>query len=266
MSSITTSRPLPKLLHTGNISAIPFTSYIQPGRPRMIWRYAPADFYLLLYVKSGEISVRTSEKTFCLTHAAALILPSGYPFEIISKESHGTNITFTAFTFPHGLPVFLKDALPFYRPSALFLTDTLDKLAYYERRRSSHPDCADALLFVLLHDVIDYRNAVTDTKYLFDAVTNYIARHGEAKLTPLSVSLSLRYPKSLLASAIREFSGKTFSRLIAEEKARVSARYLRLTAYTETEIAKFLGFSSKESFVKFFRYHQGTSPAKYRKP
>ena len=49
-----------------------------------------------------------------------------------------------------------------------------------------------------------------------------------------------------------------------KEKIELSKRLLQTSELSITAIAKMLGWDEMNLFVKFFKYHEGTTPSQYR--
>lgn len=259
--------PFPTLITTGSILAIPFTTYIQSGHPRTIWQFGKDAANRLLYVRQGELFVRTEHASFHLLRSDCLMLPANCAFDIISKESHSTDVSMTSFHLWAALDADTKAALsvPFLRQGAVFLEEALLKLEYYTRVGKGNLACANALLFLILEDLLHYKNTTPTSSYLFDTVSDYVRRHIRNIQTAETLSSALHYPRSRLADAVKRETGMTVSRFIAEEKLAAIKRYLLTTSYHDEEIATFFYFASTKAFISFFTYHENISPSQYRR-
>ncbi len=259
--------PHPTLITTGSILTIPFTSYIQLGHPRTVFRFGKETVNRLLYVRQGELFVRTQQASFRLLCSDCLLLPANCAFEMTSKESHDTDVSITLFHLHPSLDADAKAALsvPFLRQGAAFLEDALSRLEYYTRVGKSNLAHANALLFLMIEDLLHYKRTTPPSSYLFDTVSDYVRRHITTIQTTDLLSGVLHYPRSRLADAVKCETGMTLSRFIAEEKLAAIKRYLLTTSYHDEEIATFFHFASKRTFIGFFTYHEGISPSQYRR-
>ncbi len=68
-----------------------------------------------------------------------------------------------------------------------------------------------------------------------------------------------------LNRAVKESTGKTTSRVIAERILKEAQLLLKHSPWNVSEIAYALGFSEVTHFNNFFKKHTGTTPLKYRK-
>ena len=67
-----------------------------------------------------------------------------------------------------------------------------------------------------------------------------------------------------LSRILKEFSGKTVNKWIAEALVREAEIYLRNPDYSIQQVSDLLNFSDQSSFGKFFKKHKGVSPQGYR--
>ncbi len=71
--------------------------------------------------------------------------------------------------------------------------------------------------------------------------------------------------KQYLSAVVRKKSGLSISRLIAAFRNEKAMKYILDPALSIKQAAVAMHFPDEASFCKFFRKHNGTTPAAYRK-
>ena len=93
---------------------------------------------------------------------------------------------------------------------------------------------------------------------------NYIYRHLHQKLTVKEIAAALNVTPNYLSSLFVRIQGITLTRYIMKQKIIIAKNLLTYSAYTTTEIAQYLGFSSQSHFGKYFKEYTKFTPREYR--
>ena len=82
--------------------------------------------------------------------------------------------------------------------------------------------------------------------------------------SPSAFATQLAVPVNHLNRALRETTGKTTSKIIAERVTQEARTLLMNTSWNVSEIAWTLGFEESSHFINFFRKNTDTSPGAFR--
>ena len=81
---------------------------------------------------------------------------------------------------------------------------------------------------------------------------------------PIASAIASADDLELVSGVSRSAAGTTFEEVLSSLRHELSARYLRDTELSISEIALALGFSGASSFVRAFRRWTGSSPSEVR--
>ena len=83
-------------------------------------------------------------------------------------------------------------------------------------------------------------------------------------ITAADVGREFGYNPDYLTALFKENFGMGLKEYINAHKLRKAEEYLKGTDCPVKEIAAMLGFASANQFIKYFTYHEGVSPSRYR--
>ena len=99
---------------------------------------------------------------------------------------------------------------------------------------------------------------------LYQSFCRYCDTHLSEMLDAETVSQALGCHKDHLNRVVKRFCGKTFRDYVAFVRLEAAKNLLTQTDMSLAQIARDVGFSTTELFIKFFRYHTKTTPKRYR--
>ena len=106
-----------------------------------------------------------------------------------------------------------------------------------------------------------------DKRYtqIVSALKNRLVQHDAIDRRPSNHAAALNISTSYLNEAVRNVTGTSASRFIANEVLVRAKRHLVYTSASIKEIAGQLGFEDSSYFTRFFTKAEGISPVYYRK-
>lgn len=118
------------------------------------------------------------------------------------------------------------------------------------------------ILYQALHEHVNANPPGKDTLlFLFIQLLN---KHCKAEHTVAFYARELCITPEYLSRILKEFSGKTVNKWIAEALIREAEISLRNPNLTIQQVSDSLNFSDQSSFGKFFKKHKRVSPLSYR--
>ena len=115
-----------------------------------------------------------------------------------------------------------------------------------------------------LHDVIWFDKDCPDQPPQIVRMLQYISDH-LTTVTLQSLAQEFGYCSSRCSSILKSATGKTYSRIIREEKAKQAAKLLLSDSYTIPQIAEKLNYYDTSHFYRAFSSVYGITPKQYRK-
>lgn len=115
-----------------------------------------------------------------------------------------------------------------------------------------------------LHDVLWFGSRDGNHPPQIVKMLQYISDN-LATVTLQSLAQEFGYCSNQCSSILKEATGKTYSRIIQEEKAKQAAQLLLSDAYTIPQIAEMLNYYDTSHFYRAFSSVYGITPKQYRK-
>lgn len=144
--------------------------------------------------------------------------------------------------------------------------ETLFRQLLQFKELDEYPDeTADlAALLLLSETAVLQKSAAVQCPKLLQEITQWIRENICEPITATEVGSHFNYNPDYLTALFKEYFEIGLKEYINLQKIRKAQEYLRTTDCPVKEIAAMLGFSSANKFIKYFTYHEGQSPAKYR--
>ena len=95
-------------------------------------------------------------------------------------------------------------------------------------------------------------------------VLSYIRTHLTEPLDLSGLCAALGVNRTTLALSVRKQTGLAPMQYVRRERLKLAEEALILEQKSVREIALSCGFEDENSFVKFFKYHAGTTPSHFR--
>ena len=128
------------------------------------------------------------------------------------------------------------------------------------------------ILFTLVREIKNYPHAdeINITKRTFanqmaERIMNYIERNVCNNITVNDISEFMHMSSKHIQRLVQREYKCTVKELIVRLRLQMAKEYLKNTQMNVSEISEIMGFSSEQSFCRFFRNAEGQSPNRYRK-
>lgn len=143
------------------------------------------------------------------------------------------------------------------------LGDTKDPAGF-----ASSVDSAREYIRKLLNTILEYRNKLSDQKYIeiIDKAKEYIQNNYQNEDMSLqSVALEVNVSSNHFSAIFRKETGETFIDYLTEVRMEKARTLLVCTAMKTSEIGFQVGYRDPHYFSYIFKKTQGMSPKEYRK-
>ncbi len=208
--------------------------------------------YEIIFVTAGEVHIRESDKRYDLGPGELIVLSPGVE-HVGTKESHGhTSFYWLHFFMSNGAPFFPKTATPHGGERAL------REIMHYARERR---ELAEVLLMRFLLELNETERCGNKLAY---AVDEYIRANAIYRVSAKSTAEHFGFSTDYLSRVYRRQFGIDLKSGIIRHSLDYAESLLINTDYTIKEIAAACGFEDENNFVKFFGYHEGTTPSLFR--
>lgn len=218
--------------------------------------------FKLIYMLHGELNIQEGLSPYHLEPGDLLLLSSALPRFGMTPTEKKVSFYWTEFelTDPDalGLQVSCKVRTENKLISNLFGHLLLMKENYPE-------EAVDfAALLLLSETAAVQRNAAVRSPRILQDITEWIRKKINTPITAAEVGEHFSYNPDYLTSLFKEYFGYGLKEYINDLKLKKAEEYLKTTDCPIKEIAAMLGFASANQFIKYFSYHRGISPARYR--
>lgn len=251
--------------------------------------YRRLDFYKVALI-TGHNRLEYADKVIEVGRQALVfsnpLIP--YKWEPLSDKQAGyfcifTETFFQQFGHLRDYPLFQPGSIPVFELSdeqaAAITAIYLKMLAEINSDYAYKYDVLRTLVFELIHHALKMQPAKTSLYANSNATVRISSLFMELleRQFPIespSQQVALRAPSEFAAQmavhvnhlnrALRDVSGKTTTRLIAERITREAKTLLRHTTWNIGEVAWCLGFEERSHFINFFKKNTRLSPGAYR--
>lgn len=137
-------------------------------------------------------------------------------------------------------------------------------LHYAEQSR--HDGVSTSLLSVLLHELyIQSRPENEGDNALARKIVEWIRINSDRDITAADVASQFGYNEDYISRLLKKHYGNGLKTQINEQKMSLIGKLLLETDMPLSQIADASGFSDYKLFLKFFKYHSGMTPSKFRR-
>jgi len=146
---------------------------------------------------------------------------------------------------------------------APFAQSLLGNINYYSSRGAGHSYLRDSAMALLLDTV--YEAASTDSeRFRIHGIIDYINDNISTSLNIEEISDHFHYSHDYIAKLFKQEFDVTMKQYIIERKLTVAKRLLVTSEMPVEQVGQAIGFPDIALFEKFFKYHVGQTPKKYR--
>ena len=137
------------------------------------------------------------------------------------------------------------------------------ELLHYANTDSYPRECADALSKVLLLEII-HGTKDGDNPKLIAEIKDWVKRNRRAAIKTAEIARHFGYSEDYLNRIFKKSAKTSLKKYVDTTRLEGIKRELLVGSQTLSEIADGYGFPEYKYFIKFFKYHTGISPRKYR--
>lgn len=258
-----------------------FAHHIHWEYPRQVQKDLQHSF-VLVYVKSGELTAKIYNKTFVAPTGSILILFRDFPFELYSTSGEAQEYcsvqVFTDYTFammednedfPHG---FSGLALPVVTPPCAE-TENIKKelfsiISHLSISRENYGfSSAMALCGVLSKLDMLYREKLHKGKsvqsYWEYKIKRYIAEHISEKITLESLAAALGKTPNYLNGVFVHAAGIGIHQYVNREKMQLVAMLIEMRGFSFSQACEHAGITDISHGYRLFKKHLGVTPNAY---
>ncbi|MBQ7035970.1 MAG: helix-turn-helix domain-containing protein [Clostridia bacterium] len=203
-----------------------------------------AAFYTLLYVEKGRIRVRLFDAAYEIEAGEAFLIP---------PDTYGERVG--EWNLASGKYLLLHDAFSADECKVLYPDESGKRIL----KTACFDGAVDTeMLFRHLH-------AVLPKKGLAKRIRDYVKENLHTKLSLQTAAEDLGVSPVRLSAACKEALGCSFAAYVSRKRLDGAKHLLQNKTLKISDIAKKLGFSSKQYFSICFKKETGLSPSDYRK-
>lgn len=212
----------------------------------------------LIIVLSGEVNMFVGNEDYSLKPGEVLrITPGVYHGGSVESE----NLSFFWLHFSGAADEELPSVLS--KPNNFERIKTLTKeLLHYQEKREYPRECVDSLIKVLLAEITHGKK--DDEGKLISEIKEYIRVNIETPMKAADIALKYNYNEDYLNRLFKSRLGSGLKKYIDSARLESIKSNLLMSNLSLTDIAYQYGFGEYKYLLKFFKYHEGISPSKYR--
>ena len=216
---------------------------------------ATVSTYEIIYVTEGQVHICEGDEEYHLERGDMLLLEPDVRHKGC-RTSHGR----TAFYWLH-YKLYGEQSLPLPKLSRPPEADVLSALRELLHLSAVSKRLSDIALAKLLFELIEERRSGNTRAHEID---EFIRVNSSAPLTVSEVAEHFRLSADHIARLLkREFGYDTKTAIVRRRMLYLKSALLN-TDMTLKEIAEECGFEDENSLVKFFKYHEKTTPTAFR--
>lgn len=211
----------------------------------------------IIIVTEGNFSIRIGNDVYNAAKGDALTLPREVEHSGVG-ESFGVSFFWLHF---HGdVPSEIERLIHPERPDAC--AQLARELLHYSETEGYPPECADAMLTVLFCELA--KPSCGEVSSRLARVKEWIRSNAEREICASDVAVHFLCNEDYLNRIFKRAFGVGIKAYIDEERIKLIKAELCETTRSLASIAEGFGFSDYKYFLKYFKYHTGISPSKFR--
>ncbi len=212
------------------------------------------DSFELIYVVCGEVHLREGDALYHLKSGDMILLSP-------NTEHGGTqkSVGSTSFYWLH----FYTDNIGALCPQKLISVSEKDIRTFREIMHLQETNRTLAEL-TLARFLIELNTHHIDGNKLTHEIAEFVRIHANRRLTVTEVAQHFGYSADHLSKLMRREFGFDTKTLIVKRRLEHMESLLINTDQTVKEVALQCGFEDENHFVKFFKYHEKTTPSEFR--
>lgn len=216
------------------------------------------DSYELIYVVNGNFHIKENDVVYYLQPKTALFLHPN-----ILHSGTMRSIGEVKFYWVH----FYCNNINALRLPKIFSSNEIDNNLYLFQELMTQQQLNNKLLCdIKLVELLTKISTRANNRYPkpLPEIIEYIRINANKNLSVDIVSSTFRYNSDYLSKLFKKSVGISLHSFINQTKIKLIKSYLLNTNLSIKELSRQCGFEDENHFVKFFKYHIGTSPTNYR--
>ena len=229
------------------------------------WRHSERtiDSHEIILVTEGTLYIQEEEMKFRVKPGEIIYLEPGKRHKGYNYNRIGKTISFYWMHFES--PVSIKNIKTFplknYKTIKSYLKQLLDLTNTPGVSKNSY----DYMTRIFLEAVIlDNEMENCRNISLVSDISAYIKSKIRTKLKVKDIADHFSYNESYITRIFKETYKIGIKEYIHNEKMKIAKNLLGTTEYSIEKISRSCGFDDGKEFLKFFKYHEGISPTKFR--
>ena len=211
--------------------------------------------YEIIYVTNGDVFLAENDTFYDLKKGDIIVLRPGEIHRGYKKSFGKTSFYWIHFKMNKMTKTTVK--------TDFSNVSVIKELMHYSHNPNSEQYVKDSLLMHLL-SVLSVDIKQDKSSSLAADIFEWTRINAASGLSVQTVADHFGYNCEYVSKLIKREYGITLKKLIDRYIIEKAKNYLNNTSYSIKEISNILGFSSPNTFINFFKYHEEISPSKYK--
>lgn len=212
----------------------------------------------LIYVVKGNVCICANGNHYNLKKGAMVLMKANTAHRGFKASDGSPSFYWVHFTSDNVDAIGLPEYLEFFDEGALF-----KELLHYHCRPHTDKLMTDAILAHIFAKMISVSNNEYTSK-IANEILEWTRINANAELNIAAVAAHFGYTAEHISRIIKSNFNTGLKTLINNFIIKSANDLLCNSNYTITEIGNILHFYDYNAFTKFYKYHQGMSPKRYR--
>lgn len=215
----------------------------------------------IIVAKNGQFGITENNTVYEMRKGDVLRLDRALPHAgtYVSKEQ----VSFYWFHFNGTLPEHFFEK--HFSLTDDYAVDVLARqLLHYANTPEYPSEAADYTMRLLLLELRAQANIPSEGSKLLSEVCAWIRAHDDHPLTAAETAARFGYNEDYLSRLFRARFGCGLKQYVVRVRLQRIKTFLLSPDYTLQQIAEMTGFTDYKYFLKFFTYHEGSTPTDYR--
>ncbi len=223
------------------------------------------DTYELIYVVNGQVYLEEEGMQFSLQEGDLYLLRPGCRHRGWKHSQNRTSFYWVHFRIEAFEWLHIRPGL-FSGPGGYQFAALFRQLLHLANTPGYPPYAVEAALGLLLGELCSaQKQAETTGSPLVCQVAEWIRINSAHHLTVEETASKFGYHPDYLCSLFRKNLGRPLKQYITGERIKLAKSLLLTTNLTIQQLAGKLEWENANQFTHYFRYHEGISPARYRR-
>ena len=224
--------------------------------------------YQMIYISAGTLKLFIDGETVGLTAGNLAIVSPFTTYSGIANPEPFADNTGTAFYIVEfscsNFIFFPLEKYAVFKGANAAETPLAELYSKHVRNEADTYIC-DVLLLEAIYVSERLAKEKTPQQQLAIKVRDYILQNLMKPLTAESLAADFGYNKDYLGRVFKAEFGQTLKDYINGRKLAFAKKLLTTSDMPVAAVGQFLGWSDFNQFLKYFKYHEGMTPAQYRK-